>query len=319
MKNRFWLLFILAALAILLLAPAQAVQARAAFPDVISLPNGFQPEGLAIGRGNWMYSGSLATGAIYRADLRTGIGSLLVQPQSGHSAAGLDVDQRTNYLYVAGASTGHAYIYDAATGAALFDLTLTTASPTFINAIAITRDAVYITDSYQAQFYRIALLPGGKLPATPTVQTIPLTGDFQMVSTPGAFNSNGIVASPNGKYLIIVHTALGVLYRVDPNTGMATQINLNGATVADGDGLLLMGHTLYVVQNYLNQIAVVQLDNQYLSGTITKTITNSGFDVPTSIDNHGQWLYVVNARFTTSPTPDTTYTVVRIPRASAQH
>ena len=44
------------------------------FPDIIPLPNGFQPEGIATGRGTTFYVGSIPTGAVYRGDLRTGEG-----------------------------------------------------------------------------------------------------------------------------------------------------------------------------------------------------------------------------------------------------
>ena len=44
------------------------------FPQVISLPNGFRPEGISAGRGTSFYVGSLVDGAIYRGDVRTGAG-----------------------------------------------------------------------------------------------------------------------------------------------------------------------------------------------------------------------------------------------------
>jgi len=57
-------------LAATLVAPGAA--ATHAFPATIALPNGFQPEGIAIGPGPVAYLGSLADGSIYRADLVTG-------------------------------------------------------------------------------------------------------------------------------------------------------------------------------------------------------------------------------------------------------
>ena len=111
-------------------APAQA------FPDVISLPNGFQPEGIAVGIGSTFYVGSIPTGAIYRGDLRTGEGSILVQPQAGRNAIGLKYDERTGLLFVAGGPTGFAYIYDVQTGANVDAIQLTTAS-SFINDIIL--------------------------------------------------------------------------------------------------------------------------------------------------------------------------------------
>ena len=52
-------------------APAGA----ALLPKVISLPDGFRPEGIATGRGTGFYAGSQVDGAIYRGDLLTGRGA----------------------------------------------------------------------------------------------------------------------------------------------------------------------------------------------------------------------------------------------------
>ena len=298
-------LLILLSVALIAAAPAQA------FPEVIPLPDGFQPEGIAVGTGSTFYVGSIPTGAIYRGDLRTGEGEVLVPAQPGRAAIGLKYDERTGLLFVAGGPTGYAYIYDGQTGATVAEIQLTTAT-SFINDVVITRDAAYFTNSSQPILYRVPLENNGELPATPTVEEIPLSGDYQFV--PNAFNANGIAATPNGKTLIIVNSADGALYNVDPATGVATRIDLGGAAVPNGDGILLQGKTLYVVQNRLNQIAVVELNPQLTEGTITETITSPDFRVPTTIARFGNALYAVNARFGTPPTPDTEYEVVRVPR-----
>src|SRR2546428_13953757 len=88
------------------------------FPDVIQLPTGFQPEGIEVGKGTTFFVGSVANGAIYRGNLRTGSGSVLVPGATGRSAPGIELDNR-NRLFVAGAATGNAYIYDAANGSLL--------------------------------------------------------------------------------------------------------------------------------------------------------------------------------------------------------
>jgi sugar lactone lactonase YvrE len=133
---------------------------------------------------------------------------------------------------------------------------------------------------------------------------------------PGSFvfNANGIEASANGKWLIVVNSTVGKLYRVDPATGEATEIDLAGASVSNGDGLRLVGKTLYVARNALNEIAVIELASNLLSGEVTRTITNPAFDFPTTLARFGGSLYTVNARFSTPPTPDTEYDVVRVPR-----
>jgi sugar lactone lactonase YvrE len=287
-------------------AAARGVQ----FPESIALPNGFQPEGIASGRGTTFYVGSIPTGAIYKGDFRTGEVSLLVAEQAGRRATGLKYDPRSGLLFVSGAETGYAYIYDARTGGNVAAVQLSTAS-SFINDVVITRDAAYFTDSFQPTIYRIPLEKNGQLPATPQVQSIPLGGEYQF--TQGAFNANGIDATPNGKTLIIVNSSEGALYRVDPSTGVATHIDLGTVSVAAGDGILLRGKTLYVVQNQLNQVAAIRLSPDLSSGSIEKTITSPLFRIPTTIAAFGRSLYVVNARFDTPPTPDTDYNVVLVP------
>ena len=266
------LILLAAALALIAGAPADT------FPEVIPLPNGFQPEGIAIGNGSTFYVGSIPTGAVYRGDLATGEGSVLVPAQSGHQSIGLKVDERTGLLYVAGGPTGKAFVYDAGTGANVASIQLTGDASTFINDVAVTKGAVYFTDPFRPVLYRLPLGDNGALPDAPASEEIPLGGDFVFV--PGAFNTNGIAAAANGKALIIVSSAQAALYRVDPNTGAALKIDLGGSSVPNGDGILLHGKRLYVVQNFLNQIAVVRMDASFLSGTIERTITSPHFPRP---------------------------------------
>jgi sugar lactone lactonase YvrE len=289
---------------------AQAAFAAQNFPPSVSLPDGWRPEGIVAGRGTVIYSGSLADGGIYAADARTGLGQVLVAGQAGRVAVGLAFDRRSNYLFAAGGPTGSASVYDAATGApiATFQLSVTpTAS--FINDVVVTRSAAYFTNSSAPVLYRLPLGPGGGLLPATSVETIPLSGDYQQV--PG-FNANGIVATADGAALIVVNSALGVLYQVDPVTGVATLIDLDGASLSNGDGMLLEGNTLYVVRNRLNQIEVIDLEPDLLAGTVVETITGAEFDVPSTITRIGSALYVVNARFGVPPTPDTPYSIIRV-------
>jgi sugar lactone lactonase YvrE len=233
----------------------------------------------------------------------------------GKPAVGLAYDLRSGYLFVSGGPAGEARVYDTATGALLQTYPLSSEN-SFINDAVVTRAAAYFTNSFQPELYRIPLGPGGSLPDTGAVETIALSGPaaFDPVP-PGAsvFHTNGIEATPNGRYLIIVNSAEQALYRVDPNTGESALIDVGGP-LPNGDGLVLRGRTLYVVQNFLNQVAVVRLAPNFLSGEVAKTITDPAFDIPTTADIFGQWLYVVNARFSTPPTPTTSYDIVQVRR-----
>jgi hypothetical protein len=281
------------------------------FPDVIPLPDGFQPEGIAVGKGSTFYVGSIPTGAIYRGDLRTGDGALLVQPQAGRNSIGLKYDERTGLLFVAGGPTGRAYIYDGETGNSIAEIQLTM-SFSFINDVVVTKDAAYFTNSKQAELYRVPLENNGE--PILSSETILLSGDYQFNPAPDAFNANGIAATPNGETLIIVNTTEGTLYTVDPTTGASTRIDLGAGAVPFGDGILLQGKTLYVVQNFLNQIAVVELNSDFTAGTIVDTITSPSFGIPTTIARFGNSLYTVNSHFDIPATPNTEYEVVRVTR-----
>ena len=95
---------------------------------------------------------------------------------------------------------------------------------------------------------------------------------------------------------------------------MTTKVDVGTESFPAGDGLLVIGRTLYVVQNRLNSIAVVALDRDGSSGTVTRRITDPRFDVPTTVASFGNRLYLPNARFSTPPTPTTPYTAVAVPR-----
>ena len=264
-----------------------------------------------MGRGTAFYVGSLADGSVYRGDLRTGEGAVFVQPQAGRAIAGMYVDQRANTLFASGALAGSAYVFDAQTGAELASYQLTTSSSAFINDVIVTRDAAYFTNSFAAEIYRVPLGPGGSLPNQSQVQTIPLTGAWMQIPGPFVFNANGIEATPDGRWLLIVNSTTGTLYRVDPQTGSATVVDLGAASLTAGDGLRLEGKTLFVVRNQLNQIAVVKLAPDYASGMVERTITDPAFEVPTTVALFGSRLYAVNARFGLPPGP---YDVVQVPR-----
>jgi sugar lactone lactonase YvrE len=276
--------------------------------DRIPLPNGFQPEGIAIDRQGTAYVGSLADGDIYAADVRSGEGEVIIQGP-GTPSVGLKVDQRGR-LFIAGGPTGTARVVDTETGELLAEYELTE-EPSFINDVVLTKDAAWFTDSMQAQLYMVPLGPGGALPDADEIETVALTGEW--VQQPG-FNANGIAQTPDKQALLVIQTVTGILYRVDPATGEATVVDLGGATLTNGDGLLVVGRTLYVVQNQLNRVAVVELDPSGTSGEVVGSLTSPEFQVPTTVDAYANSLFLPNARFGTTPTPDTTYQVTRIDR-----
>jgi sugar lactone lactonase YvrE len=286
---------------------APAALAGSAFPEKIALPDGFAPEGIET-VGNTFYVGSVANGAIYVGSLRTGAGRILVPgatTSNTRGATGIEFDR--GRLWVAGAGFGTARVYDARTGTLLREYQLATPPGTFVNDVVVTRKAAYFTDSQRPVLYRVALSKKGE-PGTLT--TIPLGGQYEHV--PGEFNLNGIVATPNGKALIAVQSFARKLYLIDPSTGVAKLIDLGRYDLANGDGLLLLGRTLFVVQNRSNKVAVFRLSAGLTRATFLRALTDPDFDVPTTIDRAGARLYVVNARFGMTTPTDQSYHVVKV-------
>lgn len=279
--------------------------AQSAFPTKIDLPDGFQPEGITTS-GEQFYVGSIPTGAVYRGSLRTGQGAILVQPQTGRAAIGMKFDR--GRLFVAGGNTGNAFVYSARSGVLIRTYALSTGG-SFINDVVVTKKAAWFTDSLKPVLYRVPLGPAGRPGAASAFSTVNLTPPY--MQGPG-FNVNGIDATPNGKTLVIVQSSSGKLFAVNAMGGTREIALAGNESVPNGDGILLDGKTLYVVQNRLNVIAKIALAPSLRSGRVLTRISSPDFDVPTTVAELGSRLYAVNARFGTTPTPTTEYSVVQV-------
>ncbi|MEV4031807.1 SMP-30/gluconolactonase/LRE family protein [Streptomyces umbrinus] len=275
------------------------------WPDRFPLPNGFQPEGIAIGSAPFAYFGSLANGDIYRASLATGRGSLISKgPGAGHPSVGLKID-RHGRLFVSGGAGGDLRTVDVRTGEIEKSYAV---GGTFVNDVILTPGAAWFTDSFAPQLYRLALDRHGR---PGPVRTVPLGGDWQQGTD---FTANGIERTPDGSALLVVNAFAdgGTLMRVDPRTGIAAAVDLGGAKIPNGDGLLLLGRTLYVVQQQQNAIDVFRLNSAGTKGTVITRITDPRFRIPTTAAAWGDRLYLPNARFDVEPTPDTEYDAVAV-------
>lgn len=300
-----------------------------AFPKIIYTPNGSAPEGFTIGKGTTAYNGSL-DGSIYKVDLRTGKGEVLVDKDPNADVAngtclvlGMRVDPRTNYLFVAGCDGGNAYVYDADSGALIMEYQLAEPGLSIINDLAVTRDAVYFTDSAQPFLYRLPLSKNGELPLDAGAATaIRLPDVFAIDPADFCCGANGIVATPNGKALIVGHSLLARLYRVDPSTGDAEEIYVDGSLDGFLDGIAMKGRTLYIMTPYdpapEDRIQVVRLDKGMRSGKLSGTITDPDLDAVASGAILGNSLYVNNARYSEFPGGDTPYWITKL-RISGGH
>ncbi|MEU7551400.1 superoxide dismutase [Streptomyces sp. NPDC044571] len=258
-------------------------------PDIIATPPGFQPEGITVSPGGTAYTGSLLDGSIYRADLATGRGRILVRG-TGPMAVGLKLDGYGRLL-VAGGDSGEIRVVRAADGRILATHQAATGTA-FVNDVVIGCGGAWFTDSFNDALY---FLPPG---AGATPRPLPLGGEWLPTPSGGqVWGSNGIERTPDGRALVVVNDNAQALFRVDPRTGAAARIPLDGGAVGNGDGLVLHGRTLYVVRNWTYAIDVFTLSADGRRAAFVKQITDPRFDEPTTAAVHGGRLYVVNAAF----------------------
>jgi len=308
------------ALILLALPVLSASAGEKPFPGKIFTPNQSQPEGFAIGKGTTAYNGAY-DGSIYRFDLRTGQGEYLVPPQGPPDDClklGMRVDPRTNYLFVAGCVYGNAYVFDADTGDLLMEYQLGPAFESIINDLTITKDAVYFTDSFRPVLYRLPLSKNGGLPTDAgAVTEITLPTEFEIDAETFCCGANGIVATPNGKTLIVGHANNGTIYRVDSSSGDAEQITVDPPLEGFLDGIAMRDGILYILTPYdpdpEDKIQVVALDDDLLDGQLLGLIRDPDLDSVASGALHGNSLYVNNAVYAVfPPEPDTEYWVTKL-------
>ena len=127
-----------------------------------------------------------------------------------------------------------ATVYDASSGSELVAYQFQAPGVPGINDVVLTREAAYFTDSTRPFLYRVALGPQGRPLGA---QTIPLPANF---GAPGfckvgpSLTGNGIAATPNSAYLILVHMSEGRVYRMDTATNALVPIALVGGDFAGG-------------------------------------------------------------------------------------
>ncbi|RPF32203.1 superoxide dismutase [Streptomyces sp. TLI_185] len=288
---------------------AHAAETRkGAWPAQFPLPNGFQPEGITIGAAPFAYFGSLANGDIYRAALATGSGAVISKGLGAeHPTVGLKIG-RHGRLFLSGGASGELRTVDARSGEIE---KVYAVGGTFVNDVVLTPDAAWFTETYKAVLYKLVL---GRHGAPVAVENLPLSGDW--VQGDG-FTANGIERTPDGSALLVVNVVAGGggLMRVDPRSGTARAVDLGTAKLPNGDGLLLLGRTLYAVQQAQNAIDVFRLNAAGTKGTAIARITDPRFRIPTTAAVWGDRIYLPNARFDVEqPTPDTDYDAVAVHR-----
>jgi len=283
------------------------------YPDDIAMPVGFFPESLEV-VGGFAYVASMTTGDIRKVNLADGTSEVFSAGNGKRATTGLTVD-RQGRMFVCGGPTGVLWVLDEADGSTIASYQLG-GENVFANDVLITPEAAFVTDSFSPFLYKIPFGPYGKLPSADAVEALPITGDFVYQSLDeygGAFNSNGLVMTPDRSAILVVQTNSGKIFRIDPASGASVEVRIEGGDVLWGDGMLLEGHTLHVVQNLANTVSVLDIDAAGRTGRVLDVRTSDTFDSPTAIARFGSRFFLTNARFGNPDPMNATFNIVAIP------
>jgi hypothetical protein len=309
-------------------------------------PDG-NPEGVAVDkRSGRFFVSRTGTGAIFQGTLDSPtLTPFIAGGASTGNPLATGMKVRKGLLYVAGASTGQIRVYDLANPTAAPKVFETGGG--FINDLDLDRKGnVFATDSTKSTIYLVTAAQVAAGTGTPTAIDV----SSGITSDPAAFNLNGIVVRHRNE-LIVVQSNVGKLFRItfpgdddhgdDDRRGRAAQattptikeIDLGGATVTGGDGLLLDRGRLLVVRgtngatppaagaapNGSNGlIDVVKLRRHDTRGRVGTPVFDASFAGPSTIARLRNRLLVVNANFA-APAGTQTFTVSGVSRNAVRH
>jgi hypothetical protein len=289
MKTRLALCGVLAVAAVTAAAASAAPRpATYVLPGAAVFPEGvaFQPE-----TGHFFVS-STSDGSILRGHLSEPAASPFIAGTTGQfSAIGLEIDP-AGRLYVAGGFSGTARVYNAASRALLG--TFASGPNGFMNDVAVAKSGdAFVTDSFRPILWRIPAASVGSSGALE--QWLSYAGTpIEYTPVPGDFEVNGIVASDNGRYLVVVQSNTGKLFRIEIATKEVVEIDLGGASV-NGDGLQLLGRRLYAVAG--GAVVEVLLSGDLTRGEVVSRTTDPSFSMPTTNAIARGRMLIVNSQF----------------------
>ncbi len=247
------------------------------------------------------FTGTTGNGTLYRGSLDDPTVEVWIPGAPGGAAIGMKVDR--GLLYVAGGPTGRITVYDIASASVV--AAFETGSGGFLNDLVVTPNGVFVTDSLRPILWRVTaeqVAAGGGTPEViPVSPEIPFGGGFAL---------NGVVAFGDGSELIVVHSALGTLYRIT-FSGSGRTITQVASPTLNGDGLLLDRGQLVVVLGSTQELAFLKLNGDRTAAELVETRTDPTFQRPSTVARAHDRYLVVNADFTTNTPP---FTLSGLPR-----
>ena len=188
-----------------------------------------------------------------------------------------------------------------------------------LNDLALTPEAVYVTDWANPVVYRASIHHGRPGPLRPWVDLRGALPGF-----PAQYwLLNGIVADRTGATVLVASNGTEMLWRLDVANRTVEPVDLGGHSFG-ADGMVLAGRRLYAVLNHGAPAGVylADLDAGLRRGTVVTAILTDAdhrpFDLPTTLARYGCRLYVVNSQNSHPPgVPPYTVSAVADPSCPA--
>lgn len=195
-------------------------------------------------------------------------------------------------MFVAGGPAAEVRVFDRR-GTLLAELP-TGAAGSYLNDVWIGADgAAYVTDSSLPVIWRVSQHRGNWR----IVRFLDVSGTIAYTPPLTDFDLGGITISPNGRYLLTTQGTTGQLWRVDLWTRRISEVDLGGTRVTNADGIVLRGHTLYVVQNFTRQISKIQLGRRFERGRVVAVMPTPADRTFTTAKPVGRTLLAVDSKF----------------------
>ena len=233
-------------------------------------------------------SGTIYRGALGRPDK---VMEVWQGPTAGDNGRGIDVD-RHGRVYVAGGPSAEVRVFSR--GGELLAELPTGEAGSFLNDVWVGRDgSAYVTDSSLPRIWRVSNGPAGWSielwrDVSDTITYTPSLADFDL---------GGIVETADGRYLLVAQGTTGQLWRIRLSTKAINEVELGATTLTNADGIVLRGHHLWVVQNFLRQITELRLAGDHSSARPVETMATPADRTFTTAKLVRGRLLVVDSKF----------------------
>jgi Cu-Zn family superoxide dismutase len=93
----------------------------------------------------------------------------------------------------------------------------------------------------------------------------------------------------------------GRLWRIDLATKAIAEVDFGSTSIVNADGIVLRGHTLWLVQNFTRQISELALEGDWASGTLVSVKATPADRTSTAAKIADGRLLVVDSQFGFAP------------------